>query len=172
MNDFYLIAKVISIYKSDGFVAVKPYSDFRERYFKLSEVFIDVFGAKRKFFVEKIEYREKKLLIKFYNFNSPFDAAFLKGRSIFVKKQNLIELPVNTFFVHDLIGSRVFRNKLLFGELIDVLQLPSHFVFVIRDTQNREAMIPSSKDYVKSFDAKKKKLILRNDCDILYNDVK
>jgi len=170
VNDFYLIAKIVSVYKSEGFVAVKPYSDYRERFFRLKSVFIDAFGAKRKFFVEKIESSDDRLLIKFRNFHSASDADFLVGKNIYVKKQNLFKLPENSFYIHDLIGSKVFRNGKFFGELIDVLQLPSNYVYVIRNVERHEAMIPSSKDYIESFNPEKKELVLRANCDLLYND--
>jgi ribosomal 30S subunit maturation factor RimM len=86
LEDYFLIAKIISVYDDDGYVKVKSFSDFPERFFLLDKVYIYIFGDYREFFVEDVEKAVKYFLLNFQNFDSETDVEFLVGSSIFVKK--------------------------------------------------------------------------------------
>ena len=160
MNDYFLIAKVISFYGRKGYVSVRSYSDFPERFDDLSKVYIDFFNDKKEFFVDKIIRKKNSLLIKFRNFDSDEDVKVLTGKEIFVDKKNLYKLPEGQFYVHDLMGSTVYRNNTVFGILKDVLSYPANDVYVI-DDNGREILIPASFEFIESFDPEKKILILK-----------
>ncbi len=100
------------------------------------------------------------LVVKFRNFDSDQDVGVLIGKNLFVDSKNLIPLEVDNYFIHDLIGSDVYRGSKLFGQLLDVLVYPANDVYVVRTTENGEILIPAVKDYVLNFDKKKKRLNL------------
>ncbi|MGE5400858.1 MAG: ribosome maturation factor RimM [Ignavibacteriales bacterium] len=161
MSEYYLIAEIKAVYENDGFVYIIPYSDSPERYFQLKDVYIDIFGDKKKFSVEKVIRVKNLIAVKFRNFNSDKEVELLLGKRIFVDSEGLIKLPENTFFIHDLIESQVFRDGKLIGTLVDVLTLPANDVYVIRDTSDKELLIPAVSDYIESFDSNNKVLILK-----------
>lgn len=161
VSDYYLIGEIKSLFENEGFVTIIPYSDSPERYIKLNDVYIDVFGDKKKFSVEKAIQKGRWWTVKFRNFDSARDVEFLLGKRIFVDSENLIELEENTYFVHDLIGSQVFRNGKLIGQVADVLSLPANDVYVIKDLSDKELLIPAITDYVESFDPGEKILYLK-----------
>ncbi|MGE5430350.1 MAG: ribosome maturation factor RimM [Syntrophomonadaceae bacterium] len=161
MSEYYLIAEIKSLFETGGFVNIIPYSDNPERYLELEDVYIDVFGDKKKFSVEKVIQKGKFWSVKFKNFNSAQEVEFLLGKRIFVDSEDLIELEENTYFVHDLIESQVFRNGKLVGKVVDVLNLPANDVYVIKDLSDKELLIPAITDYIESFDAFNKVLVLK-----------
>ena len=63
LEDYFLIAKIISVYDDDGYVKVKSFSDFPERFFLLDKVYIYIFGDYREFLVEDVEKIEKYIFI-------------------------------------------------------------------------------------------------------------
>ncbi len=168
MNEFYLIAKILSVYGNEGFVKILSYTDFPERFFDLKEVYLDFFDDKKEFFVEKVKKKKDTFLLKFKNFNSASETEILIGKEIFVDKENLIKLPENYFFVHDLIGSKVFRNDVLLGVIKDVLKYPANDVYLI-DNLGEEILIPAAFEFIQSFDPEKKILVLKPG-DALYDD--
>ncbi|HEX2868958.1 MAG TPA: ribosome maturation factor RimM [Ignavibacteriales bacterium] len=161
MSDYYLIGEIKSLYENGGFVTIIPYSDSPERYLKLDDVYIDVFGDKKKFSVEKAIQKGRWWTVKFRNFDTAQEVEFLLGKRIFVDSENLIELEENTYFVHDLIGSQVLRNDAIIGRVVDVLCLPANDVYVIKDLSDKELLVPAITDYVESFDPVKKILVLK-----------
>jgi RimM protein, required for 16S rRNA processing len=80
-----------------------------------------------------------------------------------------LNLPEDTFFIHDLIGSIVLRNDVNIGTVEDVLVLPANDVLEI-NSGNRKILVPIVKDFIQSFDAQKKIIELKKDCDLLYDD--
>jgi 16S rRNA processing protein RimM len=163
VDDFFLIAKIVSTAGNKGFLKIIPYSDFPERFFSLSKVFVDFFGEKKIFAVEKSESQSRKrgILLKFKGFDSPQEAGVLVGKYVYVDKQDLVKLPEGFYFIHDVIGSEVIRNGEKFGFVKDVLVYPANDVYVIKRTGGTEILIPAVKDYVDSFDPVKKIMILK-----------
>lgn len=170
MDNFFLIAEIKAVHGSNGLVLIDSFSDFSERFFKLKSVFIELFGLKKEFFVENVIEVGGRIALKFKNFNSAEDVRILIGKRIFVEEKNSIKLSKDTYFVHDLIGSEVFRNSKLIGHVEDVLAYPANDVYLIKDLAKKNIMIPAVKDFIKSFEPGKKILELVDDCDLLYDD--
>jgi 16S rRNA processing protein RimM len=170
VDNFFLIAEIKAVHGSNGLVLIDSYSDFSERFFKLNSVFIDLFGSKKEFFVENVIEVSGRIALKFKNFNSGEDVKILVGKKIFVEEKNSVKLSKDTYFVHDLIGSEVFRNSKLLGVVEDVLAYPANDVYLIKDINQKNLLVPAIKDFIKSFDPLKKRLELVDDCDLLYDD--
>jgi len=170
VDDFFLIAEIKAVHSSGGFVLIDSFSDFSERFFKLKSVFIEVFGLKKEFFVENVAEVNGRVALKFKNFDSADDVKILVGTKIFVDEKNSVKLSEDTYFVHDLIGSEVFRNGGFVGHIEDVFAYPANDVYLINDPGQRKIMVPAVKDFIKSFDPAKKKIELVDDCDLLYDD--
>ena len=169
MKDFFLIAKVVSTYGKKGFVRISPFSDFPERFFVLKKVYIDFFDDKKEFFVEDVKNLKKDFLLKFKNFNSEKEAEVLVGKDIFVDAENVVKLPENYFFIHDIIGRKVYRNNAEFGVLKDVLTFPANDVYVI-ENKGKEILIPAAESFIESFDPVNKILILKPGDDFYDDD--
>ena len=170
MSDFFLIAKIVSLQGKDGFVNIISYSDFPDRFYKLDKVYIDFFEDKKEFLVEKVLEQKKEIALKFRNFDSDKDAQILIGRGVFVDEEKVIRLPKGSYFIHDLLGSKVYRNGEKFGSLKDVLRFPANDVYVIEDTRGEEILIPAIKDYIESFDREKKILVIKPGDEIYEDD--
>jgi 16S rRNA processing protein RimM len=170
LDSIFLIADIKSAYGSEGYVRINSYSDIPNRFSGLKQVQIDVFGDYRNFFVEEISSHKNNVILKFCNFNSAEEVNFLIGKKIYIQKGSSRELPNNFHFIHDLIGSKVFRNDKFFGYLIDVLNLPANDVYVIKDINGEEVLLPAVEDYIESFDDNEKKLILREGSEPFYDD--
>lgn len=170
MDHFILIAKIVALSGSDGFLVVDSYSDFNERFYDLNKIFIEFFNNKKDFVVEEVHKKKGKLLLKIKGFNSSNDAKIFLGKKIFIDENDSVKLSKNTFFIHDIIGSGVFKNKIHLGSVEDVLILPANDVYVVSDDKNRKILIPAIKDYIKKIDPVKKRIDLVVDCDLLYED--
>lgn len=169
MEEFYLIAKISSLYGSVGMVRITSLSDFPDRFFKLKKVYIDFFGSMKEFSVEYVEKDKEKFILKFKNFDSKSDSEPLIGKELFVKETDLVKIPEDMFYIHDLIGSDVFADDILIGKLVDVLILEANDVYVINKEDGEELLVPALKSVVRSFDAKNKIMVL-NQKSILFED--
>jgi 16S rRNA processing protein RimM len=170
VDDLFLIAEVKAVYGTEGFVIIESFSDFSDRFFKLEYVFIEFFGLSKELYVENIKTINGRHAIKFKGFDSKNSADLLIGKKIYVDNESAVKLSDDTYFIHDLIGSQVYKGSEFIGSLEDVLIMPANDVYLIKDLKGKKILVPAIKDYVKSFDPKTKKLDLIPDCDLLYDD--
>lgn len=171
MNDLILIAEIKAAANVDAFVLVDSYSDFSERFFKLKKIFIEFFGNVKEFVIEDVKKIDGRFAFKIKGFDTKNDAALLIGKKIFVDEKSSVKLPQDAFFIHDLIASDVYRNNKLLGYVKDVLIMPANDVYVIYDVnKKKDILVPAVKDYVIKIDIAGKRLELKPDCDLLYDD--
>jgi 16S rRNA processing protein RimM len=169
LSDYYLIGKLQAVNNPDGYLSVEPFSDFPERFFNLKSVFIGIYGVYKKIFIEESIFENSGILIKFFNFDSDLEAGPLVGCSIYIDQSELIELEENSFFIHDLIGCRIYKEGKFFGVLSDVIQLTSNDVYVI-DNDGKEFLLPAVKDFIQHIDIGSKEIFLTNNADLLGED--
>jgi 16S rRNA processing protein RimM len=161
VKDYFLIAKIISVYGKDGYLKILSYSDFPDRFADLKKVYIDFFGDKKIFNVEKVLRKKDSFYIKFVNFNTAEDAGILIGKEIYIDEKEAVELPEFTYFVHDLIGSEVMEEGKNLGKIKDVLSYPANDVYVIEASDGKELLLPALKDMILRFDPAEKILVLK-----------
>ena len=169
MSDYYLIGKLEAVNNSDGYLSVEPFSDFPERFLSLESVFIEIYGVYKKVSVEESIVTDAGILIKFLNFNSDLDAEPLLGSSIYIDQSDLVELEDNSYFIHDLIGCRIYKEGKFFGVLSDVIQLTSNDVYVI-DNDGKEYLLPAIRDFIEKIDIGSKEIFLTKNAEILGED--
>ena len=95
LEEFYLIAEIISVF-DDGYVRLRSYSDFPDRFFHLEKIFIDVYNEKRLFFVEDVGRNGDYFILKLENFDSGEHVDFLVGCKVYVDAKKLYPLDGET----------------------------------------------------------------------------
>lgn len=169
LKNMFLIGEIKAV-DSDGFFTIISYSDRPERFRDLRSVMLEIFGVNKELFIEESIVNTKNILLKFRNFDSDEDAKHLLGKKLYVQPDEAIELQEDEYFIHDLIGSEVYRNDKPVGNIKDVMSLPANDVLVIESVQGEELLIPLIKDYVQSFNYDEKRLILNPGNSDIYDD--
>ena len=168
--EYILIARIEQLYGKDGFVKLKLFSDFPDRFLNLKKVYIDFWGDKKRFYVEDVNDLKGKIIIKFKKFDSPRDSQVLIEREIYVDEKDAVSLPDNHYFVHDLIGSEVVVEKERIGTISEVIKGKANDVLVVLTDDKNEKLIPFVLNFIEKFDAAKKRLILNISKDFLEDD--
>ena len=168
--EYFLIARIEQTFGKDGFVRLRSFSDFPERFFSLKKVYIDFWGDKKTFYVEDVKDVKGKIIIKFKKFDGLRESQILIDREVYVDEQDAVSLPENHFFVHDLMGSEVFVKTERIGIVSDVIKGKGNDVLVILDDDKKEILVPFVLNFIEKFDAAKKTLILNISKDFLEED--
>ena len=168
--DYFLVARVEQIYGKDGFVRLKSFSDFPERYLSFKKVYLDFWGDKKTFYVDDVKDVKGQIIIKFKKFDNPRDSQVLIGREIYVNEVDVVSLPENNFFVHDLIGTEVIAGKEKIGTITDIIKTKANDVLVILTDDREEILMPFVLNYIENFDAAEKRLILNITKDFFKDD--
>ena len=170
MAEYFLVAKIVSAEGDKGFLKISSFSNDADRFKKLKKVYIDFWGEKKIFSLQSVVRKKGNILIKFNNFNDKESVGIFIGKEIFVDDRELVKLPKEHYFIHDIIGSKVIRNDVEFGEVTDVYSLPANDVYVIRKTKGEEILIPAVHEFIESIDTLNKVLILKSGEDIYEDD--
>ena len=169
IKNYYLVAEISSVYSDDGYVKIKSYSDFPDRFFLLENVYIEIYNKKRLFFVEDVERIDDYFILKLKNFDSVEHVEFLVGSKVYVDTENLYPLDDKTYYFHDLIGCKVFFNDKFFGKIEDVMHLSSNDVYLVRSGDD-EKLIPAISDLIGSININEKVVYLKQDFDKFSDD--
>ncbi len=168
--EYFLIASVEQLYGRDGYVKIKSFSDFPDRFLDLKKVFIDFWGEKKSFYIEDVKDIKGKIVVKFRKFDDTRASQVLLGKDIYVDESDSVSLPADHFFVHELIGSKVLVEQECIGVIEDVIKGKGNDVLVIKKDNSEEILIPFVLKFIVKFDAAEKKLILNISKDFLQDD--
>ena len=162
MTEYFLVGKIVSAEGDKGFLKIDSFSESLERYSKLKKVYLDFWGEKKVFSLQSVKKKKENILLKFENFNDKESVGVLIGKEIFVDDKDLLKLPKEHYFIHDIIGSKVYRNNVEYGEVTDVYSMPGNDIYVIRKTSGEEILIPAVHEFIESIDTLTKVLILKS----------
>lgn len=161
MYDYLQIGKIVNTHGVMGEVKIIPLTDDPTRFKKLKWVYIDKNNSLEKFNIKGVKFLKNFVIIKFEGIDDADTAAKLKELFMLVDREHAVSLPEDSFFICDIIGSKVFdESDTLLGELINVLQTGSNDVYVVKDATNREILIPALKSVVKSVSVKDGRIIV------------
>lgn len=158
--DYTVVGKIINTHGIKGEVKVYPLTDNLHRFSDLKVVFI---GEKKiEVEIESVRYHKGFGILKFKGYDNINQILSFKDSYIYIRDEDRIKLPENSYFISDLLHCKVYDTKLnLIGELVDVLQGASNDVYVVKDHYNeKEYLIPAVREFIIDVNIKEKKIII------------
>ena len=112
-------------------------------------------------FIENIRWHGNQLIVKFVGVDSLEDALSLKNPYLLIDKDDVFELPRDHYYLFEVLGLRVLdlEGKHL-GEIKEVLQTGANDVYIVRDDNDREILIPALRQVVKEVDLNRGTMIV------------
>jgi 16S rRNA processing protein RimM len=153
------IGQIVNTYGIKGYVKVVPYTDNIRRFDDLKTVYIEYKNELLKMSVEEVKYNKNLVLIKFkeipdINIAEKFKNCFLK-----IDRQDAVKLPENAYFIVDLIGIDVYTiNNDFLGILEDIYNTGSNDIYVVKDHQGKQILLPAISSVIKKIDLQNRKI--------------
>lgn len=154
-----LVGKIINSHGVNGSVKIYPYTDDVKRFSNLNYLFLG--EEKLKLKIEKVFYQKNLVIVKFSEFGNINEILKFKEEFIYIKNEDRIELPENSYFISDLIGCLVvdtLNNEL--GVLTDVLTYSVHDIYVVKDLEGNNFYVPVVKEFVKNVDVTNRQITI------------
>jgi len=86
----------------------------------------------------------KGLLIRFRGIKTPEEAGLYRNTWVYVPTANRPPLPEGEYYHHQLIGLNVVTDENLeLGALIDIIETGANDVYLIRDVNGKETLLPA-----------------------------
>jgi len=155
------IGKIVNTQGHKGEVKIISLTDFPERFKDMKSALINNNGQMKNLTIEGVRNHKQFIVIKFKEIPDMNHAEKLKNSFIQVKQEDLVELEKGQYYIFKLIGLSVFNeeNELL-GEIKDVIKTGANDVYVIKDNEGNEMLVPAIKDVVKDINLEEKKVVI------------
>ncbi len=157
-EECYFVGKLTKTHGLKGELAIWLDVDYPEEYEDLESILLEVKGELVPFFVENIQIRANKSIIKFENIDTLDDAKKLVNIDLYLPNDNLPDLEDDQFYYHEIIDFKVIDENL--GELGVVKEVYTADIqdLIAMIYQNSEVLIPINDDIVKSVNREQKEL--------------
>lgn len=157
-DNCFLLGKITKTHGVKGELIIWLDVDFPDEYEDMESIFLEVKGELVPYFIEDLQIRGSKSIIKFEEIDSFDDAKKLVDCDVYLPEDTLPELDEDQFYYHEIIGFDVVdstHGKL--GKIIGVFENNSQDLIGM-EYQGIEVLIPISDEIVKTIDREKKEL--------------
>ena len=158
-EDCYLLGKITKTHGLKGELAIWLDVDYPEDYEELDSVLLEIKGELVPHFVEEIQIRPNKSIIKFEGIDTIEEAQKLVNCDIYLPEDNLPELEDDDqFYYHEIIGYDVVdEEKGKLGKVLAVYTSDRQDLIAMQYV-GKEILIPIDDDIVKTVNREKKEL--------------
>lgn len=117
--------------------------------------------AHRPYTIEGTRWKQDLLLLKFKEINDRTAASALTNEEIFIKSDQLPELPEGEHYYHELIGLNVYEEDGTFlGVLEQILETGANDVYLIRAEDGGEILVPDTEEMIRAVDLISQKMVI------------
>lgn len=155
------IGKIIKAHGVQGYLRVIPYSGLPDRFLHLKMIYIETGHEMRGFILEDVQVQDQTSLLKLKGIETREAAVTFLKNELWVPEEQHIDLPEDVYFIHDLIGLKVFDGEGEYlGELAEVLSNAGNDVYLVRQNA-REILIPAVSEFVKEVNLQQQKMVVQ-----------
>ena len=101
------------------------------------------------------------MLIKFKGIDKIEEAELLKNSYILINREDEEPLEEGVYYIVDLLGLDVYTDEnILLGNLEDIYNTGSNDIYVVKDENGKQILLPGIPDVIKEVDIENKKIIV------------
>lgn len=144
-----------------GLLKVNPFTDEITRFEELKKVLIEHKKELLEYEIEDVKYHKNQVLLKLKKIDTIEEAQKYKGDYLKIDRKDAKKLPKGTYFIADLIGLDVYTdsNEYL-GKVDDIFPTGSNDVYVVKNDEGKQILLPGISDVIKQIDIDNSKIIV------------
>ena len=151
-EDCFLLGNIVKLHGNKGEVIIHLDVDSPKNYNQMESVFIELNEELVPFFIESIQIKEQKAVVKFEDVNTPEEAEDLAGNDLYLPLSELPPLQGNSFYFHEIINYMVVDKTYgNIGILIKIFDLPGQPVASVR-YEGQELLMPLTDPFISRVD--------------------
>ena len=146
MEKYLELGQIVNTFGIRGQVKVKPFTDDIKKFDTFKEIFVEKKNQLQLFQIEKVNYSKGMVILKLKGIETPEQAE---------------KLPEGTYYIADLIGLDVYSDEEeLLGKVDYIYNTGSSDIYVVKNDEGKEILLPAIKDVLKQVDLENKKIIV------------
>ena len=155
------IGQIVNTFGIKGMVKVKPFTDDIRRFDELKTVYVEKNSNQTEYEIEEVKYHKDMVLIKFKGIDKVEQAEMLRNSYLTVSRDSVEKLEEGRYYIVDLLGLEVYTDEqILLGTLDDIFNTGSNDIYVVKDKQGKQILLPAIQDVIKQIDIENKKIIV------------
>lgn len=149
-----IIGRVKSVNFVKRHLRVRPVTDHPERFVGMSQILLETpNGALRPFNVDNVQLSGGQVLMTLSDGHGPDELEFAKNAKVVVDETDRYILDEDEYYIDDLIDMEVVDTAgRRLGRLCAVYRTGANDVYEVRDSGNREILIPALKERILNVD--------------------
>lgn len=161
MEEYFEIGQIVNTSGLKGILKIKPFTDDIKKFSNLKTIYIKTKNGLTEFKIEQVRYVKNMVMLKLAGIDTVEEAEKYRNLYIKVLRDQEEELEEGSYYVVDILGCKVNTdaNQEL-GKIVDVFQTGSNDVYVVKDEQGKQILLPAIKQVIKNVDIKNKIIIV------------
>ena len=161
MQEYFEIGQTVNTFGVKGMVKIYPYTDDITRFEKLKKVNLTGKNSKKEYEIEEVKYHKNMVLIKFKGVDTVEQAEELRNFYIQIERKDATPLEEGSYYIADLINLDVYTDEgEKLGILEDIFNTGSNDVYVVKDLNGKQILLPGIEDVIKEIDLKEGKILV------------
>ena len=152
MEQLLQVGVISSTHGVRGEVKVFPTKDDPQRFKSLKNVILDKGKEQIPLEIQGVKFFKQFVILKFKGIDNINDIERYKRRSLFVTREDAVELEEDEYYIADLIGMDVITDEGEEGKLVDVIETGANEVYVVEFDKYGEVLIPAIHDCILDVD--------------------
>ncbi len=161
MEEYFEIGQIVNTSGLKGVLKIKPFTDDIKKFSNLKTIYIKTKNDLTEFKIEQVRYVKNMVMLKLAGIDTVEEAEKYRNLYIKILRDQEEELEEGSYYVVDILGCKVNTdtNQEL-GKVVDVFQTGSNDVYVVKDEQGKQILLPAIKQVIKNVDVKNKIIIV------------
>lgn len=161
MQEYFEIGQIVNTFGVKGMVKIYPYTDDITRFEKLKKVNLTGKNSKREYEIEDVKYHKNMVLVKFKGVDSLEEAENLRNFYVEIERKDASPLEEGSYYIADLIGLNVYTDEgEKLGILEDIFNTGSNDVYVVKDNEGKQILLPGIDEVIKQVDLEKGEILV------------
>lgn len=161
MQKYFEVGQIVNTFGVKGMLKVKPFTDDVNRFEELKKVYICKKEKLEEVEIEEVKYHKDMVLLKVKGIEDMNEAEKVKGLYLKIDRKNAKKLPKDTYFIADLLGLEVYSDTgELLGKVDDIFRTGANDVYVVKNENGKQLLLPGIPDVIKEIDLEKEKIIV------------
>lgn len=161
MQEYFEVGQIVNTNGLKGLLKINPFTDDITRFERLKTIFIEHKKELLEFEIESVRYQKKQVLLKLKGIDTIEEAEKYREDYLKINRNKEEKLPEDTYYIVDLIGLDIYtENGELLGKLDDVFSTGSNDVYVVKNGEGKQILLPAISDVIKNIDLEQKKIVV------------
>lgn len=161
MQEYLEVGQIVNTNGLKGLLKINPFTDDITRFERLKTIFIEHKKELLEFEIESVRYQKKQVLLKLKGIDTIEEAEKYREDYLKINRNKEEKLPEDTYYIVDLIGLDIYTdNGELLGKLDDIFSTGSNDVYVVKNSEGKQILLPAISDVIKNIDLEQKKIVV------------